>query len=72
MRPWLSQHPEQRNLGGHRRVSQRWGRKRKALPKVKAEDSPEEERLKGSNTSRAAGIRKLQQFVDKADADINA
>ena len=39
---------------------------------MKAEDSPEEKRLKGSNTSRAAGIRKLKQLVDKADADINA
>ena len=32
----------------------------------------EENRLMGSNTSRAAGIRKLKQPVDKADADINA
>ena len=39
---------------------------------MKAEDSPEEKRLKGSNTSRAAGSRKLKQLVDKADADINA
>ena len=39
---------------------------------MKAEDSPEEKRLKCSNTTRAAGIRKLKQLIDKADADINA